>query len=69
MNWRRQNPLLILKKKTETPQPKAPDPVEEENAQYLEESMKPKAEKKITAADYSDQAKMVLDVFNGKIIE
>ena len=62
-------PVINFEKKTETPQPKAPDPVEEENAQYLEESMKPKAEKKITAADYSDQAKMVLDVFNGKIIE
>ena len=62
-------PVINFEKKTETPQPKAPDPVEEENAQYLEESMKPKTEKKITAADYSDQAKMVLDVFNGKIIE
>ena len=30
---------------------------------------KAKPEKKISPADYSDQARMVLDVFNGKVIE
>ena len=64
-------PVINFEKKTEPAPVQAPDTVEEENAQYLEETMKQKtkAEKKISAADYSDQARMVLDVFNGKVIE
>lgn len=62
-------PVINFEKKSEPEPAPAPDSREEENAQYLEAAMKPKEEKKITAADYSDQAKMILDVFNGKIIE
>ena len=61
-------PVVNFEKKNEVKSVRTQADEEKENAEYLEETLKPK-EKKISPADYSDQAKMILDVFNGKIID
>lgn len=63
-----EKPVINFEKKKELTFEKTPDTVEQENAEYLEHTLKTSKTEQPTAADYSDQVRMVVDVFNGKII-
>lgn len=66
-----------LERKQETPKPQSTSEIEEENAQLLKEAFDPttsptapnKINKNDIPADWSDQSKMVMELFNGKYIE
>lgn len=60
----------ILEKKKELPQPREDiKAMEEENAQSLKEAFAPPQTAEEKYENYSDQTKMVVDLFNGKIID
>ncbi len=62
---------IIEKKKELTPPPQAviEKELEEENAEALSAEIAPKKPSEPQPENYSDQTRMVLDLFNGKIIE
>lgn len=62
---------IIEKKKELTPPPQAviEKELEEENAEALSAEIAPKKPSEPQLENYSDQTRMVLDLFNGKIIE
>ena len=69
--------LEKLEKKPAEPKPSSTAEIEEENAQLLKEAFAPtsspttpsKIDKNDIPADLSDQSKMVMELFNGKLVE